>query len=536
MKRHAGRFFFLTIILILFIFVNVTSLADDYARVEDFRGGRLEDDVFLPMIAAWINADGSLTVTVDGTRYNRGSQIPYLSDDMQVMVPLSFVREVFSCSATVHDGEIRLKRGKQKAVFPLFQAKGEYEAALPLDYICEEFGASYSWDPDTAAAQVDTTLLEAPELPARFDLRKEGRMTPVIDQGTDETCWAYAAAEAVMSSGLPQHKRNVSPESIVKKTGISYGDESGGDYVMALSYFLSWQGAEDFHIQEARFFNKGDSDRIKTAVMQNGGVTSSLYIQISDSGGATGYYNPNTFGYRYGGYMGPNHDIVIIGWDDNYPASSFYGGAAGDGAYICQNSWGSDFGEDGVFYVSYYDVNIEKQSVSYSLAEGSDNYDIIHQSDRYGWLGQAGYNRSSCFGAAIYQAKADEKLRAAGFYATGEGTSYEIYVVPEFTDTSSLAGRISVASGTLRDAGYYTIPFDKDVFISAGTVFSVVIYVSTPDAQEPLAIEYASGRIADPSAIDISDGKGYFSRDGLSWHSIEKKTGGNLCLKVYADE
>ena len=37
----------------------------------------------------------------------------------------------------------------------------------------------------------------------------------------------------------------------------------------------------------------------------------------------------------------PNHDVVIIGWDDNYSKELFNDQSIlGDGAFICMNSWG----------------------------------------------------------------------------------------------------------------------------------------------------------------------------------------------------
>ena len=51
-----------------------------------------------------------------------------------------------------------------------------------------------------------------------------------------------------------------------------------------------------------------------------------------------------------------NHLISIVGWDDNYNAN---GAWSNPGAYICLNSWGTDFGDNGYFYVSYDDYFIE---------------------------------------------------------------------------------------------------------------------------------------------------------------------------------
>ena len=52
------------------------------------------------------------------------------------------------------------------------------------------------------------------------------------------------------------------------------------------------------------------------------------------------YYNPYTYAYSYPGSAGVNHAITLIGWDDNYSRSNFNTPLEGDGAFICQNSWG----------------------------------------------------------------------------------------------------------------------------------------------------------------------------------------------------
>ena len=47
-----------------------------------------------------------------------------------------------------------------------------------------------------------------------------------------------------------------------------------------------------------------------------------------------------------------DHAVSIIGWDDSYKAS----GWSKAGAWIALNSWGDDWGNNGIFYISYNDV------------------------------------------------------------------------------------------------------------------------------------------------------------------------------------
>ena len=139
---------------------------------------------------------------------------------------------------------------------------------------------------------------------------------------------------------------------------------------MSTAYLLAWQGPvlekddpygdgktnEDLtpvkHVQEIQMIESKDLQKIKEMVYKYGGVQSSLYTTMLNSTDYSRYYNADTYAYCYVGMEKPNHDVVIIGWDDNYPKENFNTNIESDGAFICQNSWGTDFGDNGIFYVS----------------------------------------------------------------------------------------------------------------------------------------------------------------------------------------
>ena len=195
------------------------------------------------------------------------------------------------------------------------------------------------------------------------------------------------------------------------------------------------------HVQEIRIIDGKDYQGIKEAVFKYGGVQTSLYSNISSSKGNSKYFNKDTNAYCYMGSEKPNHDVVIIGWDDNYPKENFNVDLEGDGAFICQNSWGNEFGDDGFFYVSYYDTNIGTHNEVYTGVENTDNYDNIYQSDLCGWVGKMGYDKEDMYGANVFTATSDQNIKAASFYATASDTSYELYIVNDFKDEYSFAGR-----------------------------------------------------------------------------------------------
>lgn len=389
-------------------------------------------------------------------------------------------------------------------------------------------------------------------LPVAYDAREDGRTSPVKDQGDLGTCWAFASLLALESTLLPDELMDFSEDHMSHNPNFNLKQEEGGEYTMSMAYLLSWQGPvlEEVdpygdgyspeglravkHVQEIQILPSRDLDAIKRAVYNCGGVQSSLYTTLRSSASESKYYNRDTRAYCYPEDTAPNHDVVIVGWDDEFPAEAFSVEAAGDGAFLCENSWGTQFGEDGYFYVSYYDANIGKNNILYSRVEEVDHYDSIYQSDLCGWIGQLGYGGDTAWAVNVYTAKQSESLKAAGFYATAKDTKYEVYVVrhvPEQPDGKAFADRQLAAEGTLDYGGFYTVPLTGDFALEAGERYGVMVKITTPDVIHPIAIEYDAGD--GKCKVDLEDGEGYISLEGEQWQHVETEQRCNLCLKAY---
>lgn len=60
--------------------------------------------------------------------------------------------------------------------------------------------------------------------------------------------------------------------------------------------------------------------------------------------------------------------------------------------------------------------------------------------------------KRTCTEQTYFTATSDQNIKAASFYATASDTSYELYIVNDFKDEYSFAGRKKVAEGTLENA------------------------------------------------------------------------------------
>ena len=318
------------------------------------------------------------------------------------------------------------------------------------------------------------------------------------------------------------------------------GANSSADTGLDLTYLYKEIDA-DYHVQNVYFLRKRqsstDNNDIKEAIMKYGAVSTTFYVDSKRNYYCTPY-----------GLTRANHAVAIVGWDDTIPKERFGlnedgFGASGDGAFICKNSWGKDDHIGGYFYISYYDCSLAKFEESFVIPEleSNKNYDNIFQYDMIGPSNKLGYTGTT-YAANVFPEKdkkltKDEVLKAVSFYTTAQNMSYEIFVVPEYSDSECLAEKGEpVLSGTLKEMGYHTLDLEKDIQLKEGTRFAVIVKLSN-NKTDTAANFFVESSVTNYSKATAGTDESYMSPDGTSWTDIaEKIDNTNVCIKAFTDD
>ena len=385
-------------------------------------------------------------------------------------------------------------------------------------------------------------------LPKKFDLRDWGWVSSVKNQAGMGACWTFGMTGTLESALLKAANITTDfSENNMQNTMLKYSIYGstmiveGGANCISTGYLLSWLGAftqdadtydevgkispvvttqNDIHVQDVMFTpNKEipNGTQLKLAIMNYGSIDVAFYGQ-STSEDVNPYYNPETHAHYVDEPITPSHAVSIIGWDDNYNASNFLITPPGNGAWIVKNSYGTEWGENGFFYISYYDKTLlnSEDVTNYATSIIIENTEPYNKNYQYNliWDGDFKSGNQNVSYMNVFEALDDDLIAGVGTYFDKEGNNYtvEIYVNDELKLTQT---------GVSPYYGYHTIKLNKYIPIKEGDVFKAVI-----TSQTAPTVNLTSVRSHYTQNIS------YISFDGKSWKDAYD-LGYIACLKAY---
>ncbi len=335
--------------------------------------------------------------------------------------------------------------------------------------------------------------IDVATLPIKFDLRDWGWVTPVRDQGRTGSCWTFGASGAIESAILRYLgiEMDIS-ENNMEDVSLEYNPYGVVTYTegalpeMGATYALSWFGvfpseydvydqlgktspiiavANSVHFQDVVFVpvrkNATDNNLLKLALLKYGALSVGYAADQSPP-----LLNPETSAQYNNETEAPDHSVSLVGWDDHYSASNFLITPPGDGAWIIKNSWGAQNGDEGYYYISYYDVNFATKQ--FSIAYVLENTVRYNKNYQYDIQGEMKFINVSTEYRNNFVAVDDDLIAAVGTYFNETGVEYtvEVYVNDVLRVTQD---------GVSPFAGFHTIKLDSYVPIKKGDAFTVKI-------------------------------------------------------------
>lgn len=401
--------------------------------------------------------------------------------------------------------------------------------------------------------------------PTKYSSIEKGYVTPVKEQGIAGTCWAFSTISCLETDAIMKGYETVKTAdfseaylvwSLFTASGLEYDinkDEKqiavGNIYTQGMDMSqvypsLAEAGGIKYEAQypfnysnlnamgnydTANYYNNigytidkavklSNADNAKSWILKHGAVAATVKYNSTHSSPECSYCRDTV----------ADHSITIVGWDDNFNKNYFYKNGKGpqnNGAWLCKNSYGTDWGDNGYFWLSFEDCSVKY--FGFSIAKVAFNSIYSYNGTGYTYLY---YAENMMCEANIFNVKEDTKATSVSFVVCTPNVYANVKLV-KLNDnyTSPIDGTVVAETNVaVTNEGFYRVNIDKD--ITKGN-YAVVIKVT---GNTTIYLPAESNNV-NYNVFTASAGQSFFSTNGKYWDDTVEtyQNCGNAIINLY---